>query len=208
MRQRRWIELIRDYDIDIVYYEGKSNVVADAINRKSMSLCTALSMLRLKEEVKKIGIHVIRKGDLIGNLTLEPELYDVIREKQASDVKIQEWKGWDYQELKKGNNMIWVIVDRLTKLAYFITMKDTWSKVELSNAYCKYVVKLHGFTMDIVSDRDSRLISRFWQELQSSLGTQLKMNMAFHPAMDGQTERTIQTLEDMLTACILEFGGS
>ncbi|XP_074288497.1 uncharacterized protein LOC141613652 [Silene latifolia] len=80
-------------------------------------------------------------------------------------------------------------------------MKDTWNKVELAKAYCKCVVKLHGMRKDIVSDRDSRFISRFWQELQSAMGTTLKMSTAFHPATDGQTERTIQTLEDMLRAC-------
>ncbi|XP_074314366.1 uncharacterized protein LOC141649579 [Silene latifolia] len=71
-----------------------------------------------------------------------------------------------------------------------------------------YVVKLHGVPKDIVSDRDSRFLSKFWQELQSLMGTQLKMSTAFYPATDGQTETTIQTLEDMLRACVLEFGGS
>ncbi|XP_074315721.1 uncharacterized protein LOC141651930 [Silene latifolia] len=92
-RQRRWIELIGDYDMEIVYYEGNASVVADALSRKSVhSLCTALSMLRLKEEVKKMDIHMIRKGEAIIDLTLEPELYDELWEKQTSDVKIQEWK--------------------------------------------------------------------------------------------------------------------
>ncbi|XP_074291863.1 uncharacterized protein LOC141618680 [Silene latifolia] len=80
--------------MDIVYHEWKANVVADALSKKLVhSLCTALSTLILKEEVKKMGIYVIRNGDAIGDLTLELELYDEIREKQASDVKIQEWKG-------------------------------------------------------------------------------------------------------------------
>ncbi|XP_074300902.1 uncharacterized protein LOC141632240 [Silene latifolia] len=78
----------------INYHEGKSNVVADALSRKSVhSLCTTLFMLRFKEEVRKMGIHVIRKGEAMGDLTLEPELYDEFRGRQASDVKIQEWKG-------------------------------------------------------------------------------------------------------------------
>ncbi|XP_074297989.1 uncharacterized protein LOC141628791 [Silene latifolia] len=69
-------------------------MVVDALTRKSVhSLCTALSILRLKEEVKKMGIYMMRKGEAVGDLTLEPELYDEIRENQASDVKIQEWKG-------------------------------------------------------------------------------------------------------------------
>jgi len=104
--------------------------------------------------------------------------------------------------------MIWVIVDRLTKSAHFIPMKDTWSKRQLALAYKAHVLKLHGVPKSIISDRDSRFISKFWQELQLALGTKLKMSTAFHPATDGQTERTIQTLEDMLRACVLEFGGS
>ena len=59
-----------------------------------------------------------------------------------------------------------------------------------------------------MSDRDARFLSNFWQKLQDSLGTELRMSTAFHPATDGQTERTIQTLEDMLRACVLDFGGS
>ncbi|XP_074288678.1 uncharacterized protein LOC141613834 [Silene latifolia] len=86
--------------------------------------------------------------------------------------------------------------------------RDTWSKAELARAYVKNVVRLHGIPKDIVSDRDSRFISKFWQELHECMGTTLKMSTAFHPATDKQTERTIQTLEDMLRACVLEFGGS
>ncbi|XP_074300800.1 uncharacterized protein LOC141632122 [Silene latifolia] len=80
MRQRRWIELIGDYDMDIVYHEGKANVVADALSRKSVhSLCTILSRLKLRDEVEKMGIHVIRKGDVFGDYTMEPEIYEEIR---------------------------------------------------------------------------------------------------------------------------------
>lgn len=106
-----------------------------------------------------------------------------------------------------GNNMIWVIVDRLTKSAHFVPMKDTWKHQKLADAYRKNVLRLHGVPKDIVSDRDSRFLSNFWQKLQEALGTQLKMSTSFHPATDGQTERTIQTLEDMLRACALEFQG-
>ncbi|XP_074288464.1 uncharacterized protein LOC141613619 [Silene latifolia] len=73
------------------------------------------------------------------------------------------------QRVKKGNNMIWVIVDRLTKTSHFIPMKDTWSKAELAKAYVKNIVKLHGIPKDIVFDRDSRFISKFWQELQECM---------------------------------------
>ena len=107
----------------------------------------------------------------------------------------------------KGNNMIWVIVDRLTKSAHFIPMKDTWNKQQLVSAYVHHVVRLHGVPSDIVSDRDARFVSRFWKELQEALGTELKMSTAYHPLTDGHTERTNQVLEDMLRACILQFQG-
>ena len=135
---------------------------------------------------------------------------------KIQSLDVPEWK-WESISMdfivglpksKKGNNMLWVIVDRLTKSAHFIPMKDTWNKVELAKAYQHHVLKLHGTPKIIGYDRDSRFISHFWQELQDSLGTQLKMSTTFHPATDGQTERTIQTLEDMLRACILQIGGS
>ncbi|XP_074292753.1 uncharacterized protein LOC141619633 [Silene latifolia] len=86
---RRWMKLIGDYDMEIIYHEGKANVVANAFSRKSVhSLCTAMSLMKLKDEMTKMGIHMIRKGDVIGNLTIEPELYDDIKRKQELDPKI------------------------------------------------------------------------------------------------------------------------
>ena len=98
---------------------------------------------------------------------------------------------------KNNNDTIWVVVDRLTKSAVFIPMRETWKMEQLAKAYIKYVVRLHGVPKDIVSDRDSRFLSKFWKSVQENFGTTLKMSTAFHPATDGQTERTIQTLEDI-----------
>ncbi|XP_074266615.1 uncharacterized protein LOC141589894 [Silene latifolia] len=197
MRQGRWMELIGDYDIDIIYLEGKANVVADALSGKSVhSLCTTMSLMRLKDEVTKMGIHVIQKGDTRGDLTVQLDLYDDIRRKQSLDLEIQEWKADESFSMdfivglprsQQSNNKIWVIVDRLTKSAHFIPTKDTYSKVQLANGYKKNVVRLHGVPKDIVSDRDARFISRFWQELQELIGTTLNMSIAFHPTTDGQT---------------------
>nr|GEV65203.1 putative reverse transcriptase domain-containing protein [Tanacetum cinerariifolium] len=66
----------------------------------------------------------------------------------------------------------------------------------------------HGLPISIISDRDNRFTSRFWQSTQEALGTCLDMSTAYHPQTDGQSERTIQALEDMLRACVLDFGGS
>ena len=72
----------------------------------------------------------------------------------------------------------------------------------------KEVVSRHEVPVSIISDRDSRFTSHFWKSLQSALGTRLDMSTAYHPQTDGQSERTIQTLEDMLRACVLDFGKS
>ncbi|GJW02354.1 putative reverse transcriptase domain-containing protein [Tanacetum coccineum] len=76
----------------------------------------------------------------------------------------------------------------------------------LSRLYIKEIVSRHGVSISIISDRDSHFTSRFWQSLQSALGTQLDMSTTYHPETDGQSERTIQTLEDMLRACVIDFG--
>ncbi|GKD43243.1 putative reverse transcriptase domain-containing protein [Tanacetum coccineum] len=76
----------------------------------------------------------------------------------------------------------------------------------LTRLYIKEIVSRHGVPISIILDRDSHFTSRFWQSLQSALGTQLDMSTAYHPETDGQSERTIQTLKDMLRACVIDFG--
>ncbi|GKE61206.1 putative reverse transcriptase domain-containing protein, partial [Tanacetum coccineum] len=105
-----------------------------------------------------------------------------------------------------GQDTIWVIVDRLTKSAHFLPMKETDSMEKLTRLYLKEVVSRHGLPISIISDRDSRFTSYFWQSLQKALGTQLDMSMAYHLQNNGQSETTIQTLEDMLRACVIDFG--
>ncbi|GJU52167.1 putative reverse transcriptase domain-containing protein [Tanacetum coccineum] len=76
----------------------------------------------------------------------------------------------------------------------------------LIRLYIKEIVSRHGVPISIISDRDSHFTSRFWPSLQSALGTQLDMSATYHPETDGQSERTIQTLEDILRACVIDFG--
>ncbi|GJY39465.1 reverse transcriptase domain-containing protein [Tanacetum coccineum] len=97
-----------------------------------------------------------------------------------------------------GHDTIWVIVNRLTKSAHFVPTRATDSMETLTRLYIKEIVSRHGVLISIISDRDSHFTSRFWQSLQNALGTQLDMSTAYHPETDGQSERTIQTLEDML----------
>ncbi|GJV63491.1 putative reverse transcriptase domain-containing protein [Tanacetum coccineum] len=77
---------------------------------------------------------------------------------------------------------------------------------KLTRQYLKEVVSRHGVPVSIISDRDGRFVSQFWQSLQEAFGTQLDMSTAYHPETDGQSERTVQTLEDMLRACVIDFG--
>ncbi|GKE46405.1 putative reverse transcriptase domain-containing protein, partial [Tanacetum coccineum] len=103
---------------------------------------------------------------------------------------------------------IWVIVDRLTKSAHFLPTKKTDTMEKLTQHYLKEIVCRHGVPISIISDRDSHFTSRFWKLLQKSLRTSLDLSTAYHPQTDGQRERTIQTLEDMLRACVIDFGSS
>nr|GEV93460.1 reverse transcriptase domain-containing protein [Tanacetum cinerariifolium]GEW65871.1 reverse transcriptase domain-containing protein [Tanacetum cinerariifolium] len=103
-----------------------------------------------------------------------------------------------------GHDTIWVIIDRLTKSAHFIPTRATNSMETLTRLYIKEIVSRHGVPISIISDRDSHFTSRFWKSSQDALGTQLNMSMAYHPETDGQSERTIQTLEDMLRASPFE----
>ncbi|GJV00523.1 reverse transcriptase domain-containing protein [Tanacetum coccineum] len=76
----------------------------------------------------------------------------------------------------------------------------------LTRLYIKEIVSRHGVPISIISDRDSYFTSRFWLLMQNAFGTQINISMTYHPETDGQSERTIQTLEDMLRACVIDFG--
>nr|GEY52757.1 putative reverse transcriptase domain, ribonuclease H-like domain, aspartic peptidase domain protein [Tanacetum cinerariifolium] len=106
----------------------------------------------------------------------------------------------------QGYDTIWVIVDQLTKSAIFTPIRKTDPMDKLARVYLKEVVTRHGIPISIISDHDPRFASNFWRSLQNALGTRLDMSIAYHPETDGQSERTIQTLEDMLRACAMDFG--
>jgi hypothetical protein len=109
---------------------------------------------------------------------------------------------------KSGYDSIWVVVDRLTKVAHFIPMKTTYTSAKLAKIYMNRIVCLHGVPKSIVSDRGTQLTSHFWRQLPESLGTRLEFSTTFRPQTDGQTERVNQILEDMLRACALDYGSS
>ncbi|XP_048627476.1 uncharacterized protein LOC125596341 [Brassica napus] len=114
----------------------------------------------------------------------------------------------DFPTTRNQKDAVWVVVDRLTKSAHFLPMQKGDGVDQIVRIYLDEIVRLHGVSASIVSDRDSRFTSYFWQAFQKALGTRMNMSTAYHPQTDGQSERTIQTLEDMLRAVVLDWGDS
>ena len=121
-------------------------------------------------------------------------------------LEIPEWK-WDSISMDfvtglpntpRGHDAIWVTVDRHTKSTHFIPININYPVLKLAEIYTHVIVRLHGIPLCTVSDRDPRFTSDFWESLQEALGSKLRLSSAYHPQTDGQTERTIQSLDDLL----------
>ncbi|GJW83313.1 putative reverse transcriptase domain-containing protein [Tanacetum coccineum] len=198
MQQRHWIELFSDYDSEIRYHPAKANVVADALSRK--------------ERVKPKRVKAM-------NMTLQSSINDRILAAQKEvkaehqrpsgllqQPEIPVWEGIATDFVTKlpktssGHDTIWVIGDRLTKSARFLPMREDYKMDRLARFYLNEIVAGHGVPISIISDHDSHFTSKFWHSMQEALGTRLDMSTTYHPQTDGQSERTIQTLEDMLRA--------
>ncbi|GJX83448.1 putative reverse transcriptase domain-containing protein [Tanacetum coccineum] len=107
-----------------------------------------------------------------------------------------------------GYDVIWVIVDRLTKSAHFLPIRKDYKTKKLARIYINEIVARHGIPVSIISNHDGQFASHLWQALQKVLGTRLDMSTTYHPETDGQSKHTIQTLEDMLRSCVMDFSGS
>ena len=105
----------------------------------------------------------------------------------------------------KGYDSIWVIVDRLTKVAHFLSIKTSYAARQYAQLYLDRIISNHGIPKTIISDRGAQFIARFWEQFHAALGTQLIRSSAYHPQTDGQTKRINQILEDMLRACVLSY---
>ena len=118
---------------------------------------------------------------------------------ELQQLSIPTWK-WDditmdfvtaLPRTSAGHDMVWVVVNRLTKCAHFIPLKTGFTMEKLAQTYVEEIVRLHGVLLTIVSDRDPRFVSRFWKSLHEALGTKLQFSITFHPQIDDQLERTI-----------------
>jgi hypothetical protein len=128
-------------------------------------------------------------------------------------LQVPEWK-WeeidmdfivDLPRTQSGCDSIWVIVDRLTKVAHFILVRTTYTRLQLAELYMSRIVCLYGVLKKIVSDRGTQFTLKFWERLHETLDTQLRFSFAYHPQTDGQTGRVNQILEDTLRACAMQY---
>ncbi|GJT14546.1 putative reverse transcriptase domain-containing protein [Tanacetum coccineum] len=200
----RWNKLLSDYDCEIRYHPGKANVVADALSRKER-----IKPLRVQALVMTIHTNL---HEQILNAQVETMKKKNVKAENLGRLIKQERINMDFitglPRTPSGYDSIWVIIDRLTKLAYFLPMKTTDNMEKLTQLYLKEIACRHGVPISIISDRDSQFASSFWRSLQRALGTNLDISTTYHPQTDGQSERMIQTLEDMLWACVIDFGSS
>ncbi|GJY71678.1 putative reverse transcriptase domain-containing protein [Tanacetum coccineum] len=188
----------------VVYYDASHKGLGVVLMQREKVIAYALRQLKIHEKnytTQDLELGSVKaKHQRPSGLLVQPE--------------IPQWK-WDnitmdfitkLPKSSQGYDIIWVIVDRLTKSAIFLPIRETDPMDRLARMYQKKVVMRHGIPVSIICDRDPIFTSKFWRSLQKALGTNLDMSTAYHPQTDRQSEWTIQTLKDMLCACVIDFG--
>nr|GEY47240.1 hypothetical protein [Tanacetum cinerariifolium] len=197
-------ELFSNYDGEIRYYPGKANVVVDALSRKERGEVRTLIM----DEAYKSKYYVHPRADKMYYDLRDKYWWPGMKQDIAEYVRIAMNIVTKLPRTSSGHDTIWVIMDRLTKSAHFLPMREDYKMERLAKLYLNEIFARHSVPILIISYRDSRFTLRFWQSMQEALGTYLDMSIAYHPQTDGQSERIIQTLKDKLRAYVLDFKGS
>ncbi|XP_060182215.1 uncharacterized protein LOC132611867 [Lycium barbarum] len=205
-----WLELIKYYDYTIDYHPSKANMVADALSRKAFaSLSLSHLPLFLKLRAMNACLAFNSDGSIVASLQVKPVLLEKVKEAQKLDEKlvklIKEVQTGGKLDFKLREDGVLLYQNRLTKSAHFLAIRMDYPLEPLAELYVNEIVRLHGVPVSIVSDRDPRFTSRVWTSLQEALDPRFKFSTSFHPQTDGQFERVIQILKDMLRACIMEF---
>ncbi|WRX25513.1 Reverse transcriptase domain - like 10 [Theobroma cacao] len=202
----RWMKLLKDYDCTILYHPGKANVVANALSQKPMESLAHISIDR-----RFFIREVLSLGDMGVHLEVS-EVANALEDPQGRKGKMFT-KGRD--GVMRYGTRLYVpdsdglrreILEEAHMVAYVVHLGATKMYQDLKELYVDETIRLYGIPVSIVSDRGAQFTSRFWEKLQEALGTKLDFSTAFHPQTDGQSERTIQILEDMLRACVIDLG--
>jgi hypothetical protein len=179
--------------------------------------CVHLSVKKIYTDMRKIFFLVGMKHNVVYFVVKCLECHQVkvdhhhpVGLLQPHDVPMSKWEviSMDFVVglplTSHRHNAILVIVDKLTKSAHFIPVRNTYDVTNVACVFVSEVIRLHGIPKNIILDRDSRFTSRFWTSLQSALGIQLNLSTTYHPETYGQTERVNQVMEDMLRMYVMD----